>query len=251
MISTPEGKLINEELYNLLTPYLQYRGQTKGNSSFVAEKLSDDLMRAASDSQYACEKENSYEYLNKILDEIDKNTTVTKNAFFFEHKESIVDFDGLKKALKEYKDIQSQLTEQLKNMNVKNLQKKEPMDTNNSYTWAQLISTDWEKYVSTAQGILSDGKNLDGINLSEEERYNYQVNLNVFQNAFKAKKKILAENPHIMEYKNVVANFDQAQGKTEILAEKIATYEKKLYEGLYKKYSKENNTTNPCRDFKL
>ena len=246
MISTPEGKFIENELYRLLTPYLQYRGIPNAHTGIISEKLTNELLKTASDPNGTCEKNNSFVALNNLLDQININTTVTKKAFIFEHKESILDFEELKKSLKEYKDIQDQMTDQLKAMNVGNLSKIVAMDARNSYTWAELLNGDWDNLAEASQLHLQNDTNL-----SAQDRLQYETNVTVFRKASAEKRRIIQENPTLIEYKNVVANFDQNQQTTMNLASKVAGFEKKLYAGLYKKYAQENNTTNPCRDFIL
>lgn len=238
MISTREGQLISDELYNLFTPYLQYKSS--------ADKLTDELIKAASDPNYACEKEQSYDRLDALLNMIEKSTTVTKKVLFFETKESIVDFDGLKKSLKEYKNIQEDLTAQLKALHVEKLQQKEAVDSANSYSWSELLSSNWEELVRNSQDHIEHDQPL-----LEADRRTYELNINVFSKAIDARNRILRDNPAIESYKTVVSNFDNGQHKTTKLAENVATLEKKLYDGLYQRFSRNREDSNPCRDFKL
>lgn len=245
MISSPEGQLIQNQIYSLLTPYLQYRSNPNPVTGSVAEKLSEELLKAATDPVYACKKNHAFDQLNKLLEEIDKNTSIVRTRFIFKTKESITDFEELKKTLKEYKDIQDLLIEQLKGMHVDKLQKKEVIDPSNSYSWEELLKTEYEPLIANYQRRLSNSS------LTAEARETNEYNLFIFTKAKETKERIIRENPGINAYKAVVANFDNGQEKTEQLAKKIATLEKKLYNGVYKKYVHDTTVSNPCRDFKL
>jgi hypothetical protein len=245
-ISSPEGKLIEDGIYGLMTPYLQNRFSSVAQPGVIADKLTIELLAAASDPNYACKKDNSFNDLNKLLDQVAKNTTITKKVGFLETKESIVNFDEFKKALKDYKDIQDQLTEQMKAMHVEKLQTMEAINTQNKYSWAYLLKTDWAPLLAESQFHLAHDPAL-----SASERLQYETNVEVYTKAQISKARIIQENPGITEYQNVVKNFENGQKKTMELSDKVAKYEKKLFNGLYKKYARENDQSNPCREFQL
>lgn len=239
IISTSEGKLIKDKIYHLMTPYLRFNDRN--------DTLTKEVIHAASNAVYSCEKNNSFEKLNASLDEIEKMSTSTKKLFMFsKEKQKPVEFNELKKLLQEYKTIQDHLTEVLRTMHVEKLSQIEEIDTTYKYSWAALLATDWDKFTISIQNYLNTHTPL-----SPEDRKKYEYNKSIYQKASLAKQKILKENPGLDEYKNVVTKYDDGQKKTLILAEKIAILEKRLFDGLYKKYAKENNQTNPCREFKL
>ncbi len=245
MISSPEGQLIQNQIYNLFTPYLQYRSNPNPVTGSLAEKLTDELLKAATDPVYACKKNQAFDQLNKLLAEIDKDTAIVRNRSIFKTKESITDFEELKKTLQEYKNIQDLLIEQLKGMHVDKLQQKEEINSTNSYTWEELLKTNYE------QLITKDQQRLNNSSLSDEVRKKYEYNLFIYTKAKETKERIIRENPGINAYKEVVANFDNGQEKSAKLAKRIATLEKKLYNGVYKKFVRDATESNPCRDFKL
>lgn len=238
MISTPEGKNIQDKIYDLLTPYLKYAGR--------ADKLTPELIKTASDDGYACNKNYSFVQLEQLLTQIDAITTITKNYFLFDHKESIVDFENLQKSLQDYKFIQDNLARTMQTLHVEKLKKVEVIDSRIHYTWQALLSTDWDPLIVQTQNRLRSEKKL-----SIEDRTAYTNNLKIFQKAKATKKKILKETPTLINYQDVVKNFEHGKEQTKNLARKIAGFEKKLFNGLYKKYAQDNKKSNPCRDFKL
>lgn len=239
VISTPEGQLIEKQLYELLSPYLNYR------LSATADKLTPSLLKAASDPVFLCEKNNDFKDLNRFLEDIDKITENSTKKFLFSSKESLVNFEDLKKTLREYKKVQDKLTVQLKSMNADKLNTKVQINEKNSYTWAELLSTDWSKWGNLTESALKSK------GLSATDRKLYENNLVVYKKSQEEKTKILRNHPGLANYKDIVKNYDEGRKLSERWAEKIAEQEKKLFDGLYKHYAKEMTKTNVCREFKL
>jgi hypothetical protein len=184
--------------------------------------------------------------LNQLLKEIDTNTSIVRHAKYFDTKESLTDYEELKNSLKEYKDIQDLLTEQMKSFNVGKLKNIEQIDSENQYSWNMLLISDWEQEISNTRQRLPPYAHP-----SASLQSTLEFNISIFEKAKLKKEKIIRENPELTQYRNVVGDFDVNNKKTITLAKKIASNEKKLFDGLYQKYAKENNQTNPCRDFKL
>lgn len=236
-ISTPEGKLIQDKLYFLLGPYLNFFGKT--------EKLTPQLKKEAEEKCYTCGRNMYFEGLTQLLDELEKTTTQTKKIIGFEYKQEIADFAELKKALLEYKNLQTEMVKEMRLMNEAKLQRVEVIDAANSFTRAQIMATDWEGNISSIQRRLKKTK------LSAEENKKLQNNLSIYQKANMLKIRLAYENTDLSGYREIVKRFDAGEEKTRRLAKTIAAQEKKLFDGIYKKYSKENNKNNPCKDFKL
>jgi hypothetical protein len=246
MISSPESKLIEEQIYGLMGPYLQYRGSPNELTGAVADKLTDDLIKNASSPQAACVKNYSFEQLNKLLTDLEKASLISRKAFSFQNSDSSLLYKDLKNALKEYKNVQDQLTLQFKNIHAEKLNNIEAIPPSNHYTWAELLSTDFAKNIAYNQDKIDHDQTL-----SKEDRDFYRRVIAIYDQANTIKAKVIRENPNLAGYKNIVANFDQGQEKTIDLAGKVALLEKKLFDRLYRKYARENSQSNPCRDFKL
>lgn len=239
MISSPEGQLLERQMYELLTPYLNYRFDVN------ADKLTPELLKIVSDDLYRCEVNKEFKELNAFLDNMEKITSTNNKNLIMNNKSSMIDFEGFKKTLRDYKKIQDQLAGQLKAINADRLGKRVQINEKNSYSWAELINTDWNKWVKWAEQKLST------TGISKNDKETYERNLGVYKKCQQEKEKILKENPGIANYNEIVKKYDDGRKISERWAEKIADYEKKLFDGLYKKYSKEMSKSNICREFKL
>jgi hypothetical protein len=236
LISTSEGELLKKQIYNSISPYLYYTASS-------GDLLVDELVNRARDSNYSCKENSSFENFIKLLNKMEINANIATDAASFETKESLIEFSDFKKALKEYKDLQDKLTERLKEMHIERFNKVEQVTPEYSFSWAELLNGDWEAWSATTQDKIlnSEGK--------MKEEYIYCKS--VIDKANEAKRKILQENPSFEKYKDVAKNYENYPEQTSDLAVKIASLEKKIFDRLYKKYKKENNQTNPCREFIL
>jgi hypothetical protein len=107
MISTNSGVAIQDQLYDLLTPYLHY---WKPNANH--EKLSDFLN--AQVEQNKCEEADlKFEQLTKLTTDLE--------VVFKKNKDELRD---LKKALTEYHEFQKKMKEDLKKFNIQELKEK-------------------------------------------------------------------------------------------------------------------------------
>lgn len=239
VISTREGQLIENQIYDLLSPYLNYRLDAS------ADKLTAELLKAAGDSQNLCEKNRDFKELDKFLSDVDKITSVTTKKYLLSSKESIINFEDLKKTLRDYKKVQDKLTLQLKAMNAGRLSTKVQINESNSYTWAELLSADWNKWVKMTEQQLASKS------LSANDRKMYERNLAVYKKSQEEKTKIQRDNPGLADYKDIVKNYDEGRNLSRRWAEKIAEHEKKLFDGLYREYARQTTKSNVCREFKL
>lgn len=239
MINTKEGLAVNEMLYRLITPYLNYNSNDTTNyaSSYVrrGEKFEEQVCRIESNHNQLLELLKQYENVGAVTDEMGRN-----------------EFKSLAEALDEYRSYQRtyeqslrgkfEVEKEIKEMFLKQF----PNDKKawESYAPLDFLSLDFDSSIKRYEELAERDKNKKYVAgmwdstiqmLKKQKEITEYVKANVSENA-KAKLKAQEE---------AFAN----SGVTRGLAGKVSTETKKVYELLYKRAK--SAESNPCRDFVL
>lgn len=241
MISTPEDRIMNESLYEAITPYL-YHANPDGDKlgSYLTKLSQEDL------TCHMQKREEDFKKINKFISEIEAANRVQRRFLFWTYEEIGMDLSSLKENIKAYKDVQDKMLQELKKTNTRQLQTVETisvagfMDT--PITLGELFRTNYEEIIAK--------KDLELLNAPGDADL---IRAKTYFIALKRKKEELAaRKPDLFSAARVAANYDKMVESTYNLANRIKRDEKLLYNASYNKVKKENaGRSNPCRDFVL
>lgn len=251
MISSPEGKMVQDKLYNLLTPYLYYFGKNR-------DKLTPFMANAEENS--VCKYDQGFEQINQIINNLEDIQVVTKRFLFFKWNGTTkkVDLSGIRNALSKYYAFQTDIIKEVKDLDVElnnSLEKftategEFPSET--SYTWKELISTDFDKIIHNYSVRLAETATEA---VPDEEKRRLRLNLQLYRKAQQRAQEITAQHPEFKTLKKQLASVKDKEARSFRLAESVGRESRVLYNALYKDIIKAGSTTgqaNPCRDFIL
>lgn len=251
MISTPVGLELNNELYKPLTPFLFYTDNGGG------DKLTPYIRREA-ERCVNCESSEQLDALKELISEAQSFQTIAKNAKF-----SSKEATRLNLALKEYYDVQKQLRDGLKALNIPELKKEEKFCTDttrdsyevenykikvikkivpqcSAYTIKQILYADF----TWARDYYKKNANEDMSNFYGVEYKNIEKVL--------ARKEELKKNyPDIPKWETYFQDNSKLTKQTYSLAQEVAYASQHLYEALYNQKRSQEKDSNPCKDFAL
>ncbi|MBC7713534.1 MAG: hypothetical protein H7177_09350 [Rhizobacter sp.] len=253
-ISTPEGKLVQAELYPMLTPYMYYHDEYRG---MALDKIDIYLKaRAPAYETEMCMRQNEYIKLDKLITLIEDMTSIEKKALFSKKitMEKTIDLSELKKQLKSYHEVQEDYLKRLSSVRRPMLETKEPMkigtDTMSPYTHKELLDGNWASYMA------DKNKDLEDTTLTEEKRKDLTYDRDFYAAAALAKEKILREHPEYAQYQNILDELKTNTKTSKTIASSIARGAQTAYDAYYKNTKKkladgDKNYANPCKDFVL
>lgn len=239
MINTKEGLAINEMLYRLMTPYLNYNDNqtTKYASSYVkrGENFEQQVCQMEENHRQLLDILNQYENVAAVADEMNRN-----------------EFKSLREALEEYRNYQRGYEKTLRGKFEVEKEIKEILQTTfaadqeawESYAPLEFLSIDFDYNIKFYQDL-------------EDKEKNYKLASDLWGstvNQLKRQKQIAEhiKNNLSNEAKEKLKAQDEAfakSGVTRSLASKVSSEAKKVYDTLYRK--SKTAESNPCRDFVL
>jgi hypothetical protein len=239
MISSPEGIAINELLYKMITPYLNYNDNQTSNFSAQYPKS------GAKFENKVCSNEQNHEKLKDLLAQFENMSAVTTEI-------SKNNFSTLKLALEEYRNYQKTYEASLRGKFETEKEISQLLESNYSnspdlwkgYAPFDLLGIDYDYNLKFYQGLLD----------KESSSYSKKMWQDMLTK-LAAQKELTAniKNKLSESSKNKLKEQEDAYAKSGItknLAQKVSSEAKKVYEDLYKQQMKKSNS-NPCRDFVL
>lgn len=238
MISTEEGRAINDLIYSYLSPYLEFAEDD------VKKYDVKDQNIFAQQACFASEKHDSF-----IL-ELKLQKIIAGAA----KKMPLKEFDALEKALNKYRAHQVE-TEKVYNQMFdidKDLEKillsatLEEKEFLESWNHRDFILNDWDKVYVKTNITEQFGSKFEADTLAE-----IQINLKTIRKKQAYANSVIAklsktQQQNIKKFQSVYAKDDEAFK----LAGKVGTEAKKVYDILYKNMQRKDKS-NPCRDFIL
>ena len=234
MISTESGKMVDDLLYKIMSPYLVYN--VKAHDDFYKSYDLKNLSLAV------CKTEDHYSSLINQIDKIEALAAIPRKMF---------NFEPLKKSLADYRDYQIKFEKAL-------------LDVNDVGTEVKsIIARDYPDQISMFDR--EDGLSILDLNFDSAKKV-YKQSLDDAETAFSKdfykdlydklllKEKITKElhaklsadaRLKLKKFKQVYLESE----KTFVLAEKVANEAKKIYDKLYRANMKKED--NPCKDFVL
>lgn len=239
MINTPEGRAINDLMYKMITPYLEYNDQqvTNFGSRYgrTGDKFEEKVCKIEQNHQQLMDLLKQYDQLTAVADEMNNN-----------------EFKSLRKSLEEYRKYQIQYEASLRGKfeaesEVKDMLLKQfPNDKKawEDYAPLDLLSIDYDPQIKRYQELADGAKN---------NKYIFEMWNSTVKNLVKQKEIATYVKENISDYaKAKLKAQEEAYGKSGVtskLATNVSKEAKKVYTSLYK--SMKSKTSNPCRDFIL
>lgn len=242
MISSEEGKAINNDFYPTITPYLYYYEKDPH-----VDKMTDYLLSSATNAGM-CQRSNQFD---KLLSQIDNLKAV--NAI--STGKSMPEVDRIKALIQDYKARQDSYINLVRSWGTSELNRKEQFigtakvgkrteKMTGNFTWKELVEGDFEKII----------KNVSSAKLGTRDpqtQAQFQASIEMHTRALEKQQEILTQYPNLKNYK---AKFRTAMDDmlgTYAVANKIALEERKLYDNMYNNLRQEKKTSNACRNFVL
>lgn len=241
MINTNAGLAINDLIYKMITPYLNYNDQKASNfgAQYVrtGDKFEEQVCKIDNNHQQLLDLLKQYENLSGVTDEVNRNTN---------------EFKGLRNALDNYRSYQKQYEDSLRGKfvaekEIKNMFEQHfPNDKKawSSYSPLDFLTIDVDSSIKRYEELAERDKNSKYIAGMWDSTVNQ----------LKKQKEIAAyvkENLSDLA-KGLLKAQVEAYGKsgvTKSLASKVSQEAKKVFNTLYK--SIKQPASNPCRDFVL
>jgi hypothetical protein len=245
MISSPVGKDIQDELYPMMSPYLYFWQE---NSQL--DKLSPHLEQEVLNNQCDIADAN----LKRIMEfSTQAEAIVNANSKGFSFFKDMDPFAGYEDAIKEYYQLQKQMRDDLKKMNLKALDKKERLCTSFKYKgypyencseWnlKEIATIDYSQYETMLNEQLKAG------DLQEAWAKAGLENVNA---ALKKREELFNKHPEVKRYSTYYKDLPALEKKTRALALNVSRHTQKLYTQLYQERAKVNKEKNPCKSFVL
>lgn len=251
MISTAAGLSVNATIYDKITPYLY-------NFDSKTDKLMP-FLQENSNEYHQCIADQNFNSLIKTINLIEELNTATYKVLWKPVTVKEVDLSKLKELLGQYKNSQDLLRSKMRGLGRDRLKKLEKFNaiatdpesgykgsTDFSYTWDDLLTSDFNKLIQEKQRQINGEKN-------PAERAGLLAVKALYVQAQSKKEEILRTNADLLiipvredDIKNLIDNNDK-------LSNAIGAEERKLYSALYSKSQKSQQAAqpNPCRDFKI
>lgn len=246
MISSPEGKEVQEQLYELITPYLYYFDKRH-------DKLAPYIMNG--EGELACKYDKDFEQLNKIIDQVEDIQVVTRGFWIFKWQTQTkkVDLEPLKTSLKSYYDLQKEIVNETAGIDLSIYNTSEKFTASNGryqssieYTWKELITIDYDNVLKYNEERLAKASN-------KYERESIELNMELYRKAQARGKELAIKYPQYNQLKAKMETISNKENRSYQLASDVGRSSRKLYDELYKKARDANtsNQPNPCREFVL
>ncbi len=243
MISTPEGKALNELLYRLIAPYLNFTDNKVDDFGAFYSKSNQDLTNSI------CSAKNNFDQLEIFLTQLSKIKSAADESTLSTRS----DFLKLKDALVKYRNLQLEYEQSLKNLfEAKKeiqaiLSRDYPKDTDfiKEINPIDLLTIDFSDQINYWTGVYDDSRKknseevlfLTGVidTLKKRNKMSFHVKIFLSEQARK----------HIEDH----VSFLKRSNNTFALARDVAYEAKRVYDQLYDEIK--DKKSNPCRDFVL
>lgn len=239
MISTTEGEDVNELIYNLMSPYLNYNDRAsshfKDQYETSADKFENQVCQMDANHQQLLDLLKQYEYMKPVTFELTRQ-----------------EFKSLREKLEKYRSYQRQYEQSLRGKfeveaEIKGIfENKFPNDKDSwsSYGPMDFLTVDFGSLVNHFQNLADEIKGKKDVSgmwdlTLAHLRKQKEIATYVKENLSGASK---------IKLKNLEDSYKQST-VTKSLASKISSEAKKVYDILYKDFR--TNAPNPCRDFVL
>ena len=244
MISSPEGKKVQDQLYEMLTPYL-----------YSFDSSNDKLLpyMTSGEPDLLCKYDTNFTELNTIIGQM---LDINKKAST-PNPRLAADLENLKLALKNYYDFQKGIVEDLQGVDFSLLKKKEEiavqeksglMTYTMSYTfsWRELMTMDYDERINEMQDRLAAAT-------SKDDQLNLRMNIAALKKSKARGEQLKAQYPELINVEEKLNGIANKESRSYDMANKIGRLSRSLYDALYKDYQKQGPTfeANPCKDFIL
>jgi hypothetical protein len=253
MISTPAGNSIQEELYQLITPYLY-------TQDIHSDKLQKYLQNQVLENQCHGNDHN--------LDRIHELLTQVGAQINFMNKRGSLKLKRLREAIDKYHALQEQMKKDL--MSIQEQMRKDPASQNISglqekFDWCtEIQNSDGTNELIcspdnwTKQDVLTIDFNAEIARL-QDRKANATNDLDkkwltaMITNYEKLKeiREQLLKEPLLAKFKNYFDNFKNSGNNSWNMAVQVSKELQKIYPDLYQERSKQSDAPNPCKDFIL
>lgn len=245
MISSPVGKQIQDELYPMMSPYLYFWQEDS-----QLDKLSPHLEKEVLNNQ--CEIADAN--LKRIIEfSTQAEAIINANSKGFSFFKDMDPFAGYEDAIKEYYQLQKQMRNDLKKMNLKVLDKKERLCTSFEYKgYPYENCSEWNsKEIATIDFSKYEMMLNEQINAGELQGAWAKAGLANVNAALKKREELFKQHPEIKRYSTYYQDLPALENKTRALALNVSRHTQKLYTQLYQERAKVNKEKNPCKNFVL
>lgn len=239
MISTPEGRLVNDLIYKMISPYLSYNDKQSSDFSNLYPRS------GARFEESVCQYTQNH---NQLLNLLKQHESLVNVSDEFNRNE----FSNLRSALEDYRNYQLKYESTLRatfevEQEILNLIKEKfPAQEKalSRYNALDLLHVDFDKQIKFYEELLQKA-----VGDYSKKIWSSTLNdLKAQQGVVSSIKASLSESS-----KAKLKAHEEAYGKTgatKNLANRVSTEAKKVYLSLYKQQIQKTQT-NPCRDFVL
>lgn len=242
MISSPEGEVINRDIYPNITPYIYYYEENP-----LVDKMTNYLLEASSNNGL-CTRANQYAELQRQLESLQAASTLNMNK-------NMPEIAKIKSLIAQYKGKQDSYINMVRSWGATELSNSEKFSAtaksgkksytmSASFSWKELVETDYDSII----------KNVSNAKLSTKDptyQAQFQASIDMHTKAKVKQMELIAQYPNLKDYKvKFKQQLNEFKG-TYALANQIAMEERKLYDAMYSNLRNENNQKNACKDFVL
>ncbi len=250
MISTKAGLALNQDLYSLISPYLNIITEDS-----KADKLSP-LLNSVANQVGMCTRENDFNVLMKQIQAfVDINGKLTNQTS---------GLSDLVEALKDYKQFQDKLIADLHNFNHMKLEEtisieyleysrgsngvKKPLKKFEKLQIEALFRLYLPKDIPLYKADLELERKKKPINQSEIDRIEFVIEK--FEKIDAARKKVIAENPNLLKVKELYSGLPKKYAVIWEKATKVQELVSQMYNKQYQE-KKKADSQEACADFTL
>ncbi|MBC7714929.1 MAG: hypothetical protein H7177_16405 [Rhizobacter sp.] len=241
MINSPEGIAINDMMYKMITPYLDYNDDTVSNFGPQYGRTGNGF------EERVCNIDNNHQQLMDLLKQYDNIGAVVDDS-----GRNSNEFKALRAALEDYRSYQRkyevfmrgkfEVEKEIKDM----MEKQFPNDKKawSSYAPLDLLSLNLDASIKRYEELAEKDK---------KNKYIFEMWNSTVQQMKKQKEIAAYVNANMSaNAKEKLKAAEDAYGKSGVtrgLASKVSQEAKKVFDTLYKNIKKP--ASNPCRDFVL
>jgi hypothetical protein len=241
MISTSQGKEVQNKLYDLTSPFL-----LNFDSKIGLDKLTPYLEKNSSE-EMCLQADNNLKKLMDLTLEVEKITIKDRRSDHYRKlRDALVNY---KNFVKNYHDVLSSMVKDniaKKSTTICGTEKSEvqPVPMNcKRFTFKELSITEFDSEINRLQNLYEKS--------SGEDKDYAEGSLKLMKKAKEKYEEISAQYPSLKKYCDFMAGNKNLQDKTWDLAQDVAEKLKPLYLDMYKDMASKDTSPNPCKDFKL
>lgn len=240
MISSPQGKFVQEKIYDQITPYL-YSYDPKH------DKQTPWLENEFATGKYCQTNENYQKLISEVEQLLKVNNTVNAREADLAFKKATEEYFKYLEEIRKDMEVagfpimnkENTFCSEIPKEFVKKLGKSKECMT---YKNKELMSINFDSIISAFQKSSHDSK-------LAHEKAEYKAMIEFLKKAKTAREKLILENPKLAEIEKFWQKYPDRQQKTEVLGHAVGTALQKVYSTIYK--STPIPGPNPCRDFIL